>query len=288
MSLRQFLDAPDARAAGLSGHLIGLAAGIAAVLIVILPAAWALRRLEAGTVPGAFMLLALGTVGTLAGGLAVLVIARRQGRRWAGLTGPGFGAGPVAAGFMIFCLIGILFFAAVIALDDRPAIWRINATTLGYAAFGLVAMLAIAAAEEIVFRAYLPQGIRTRLPSGLATVVLTSVLFGILHGLGEGWPGVAYRIVLALAMFCSIAVTGNVGAAIGAHAANNLMALTIASVDQPARVLALLELPGTETALDIWSVLVFALRCLVFIAALQLWQLHCHKKLEIARNRGYP
>ncbi len=288
MSLRQFLDAPDARAAGLSGHLIGLAAGIAAVLIVVLPAAWGLRSLQAGAVPGAFMLLGLGTAGTLAGGLAVLVVARRQGRAWTALFGPGFGAGPVAMGFVIFGLIGILFFAGAITLDDQPPVWRVNAATLGYAAFGLVAMLAIAAAEEIVFRAYLPQGIRTRLPSGLATVVLTAVLFGILHGLGEGWPGVAYRVVLALAMFWAIAVTGNIGAAIGAHAANNLMALTIASVDQPVRVLALLELPGTEAALDIWSVLTFSLRCLVFIATLQLWQRHCHKKLEIARNRGYP
>lgn len=285
MFLRQFLDAPDARKPGLSGHLIGVAAGIATALVLVLPAAWLWPKLGAGRITGAFLLLGLGTIGTLAGAAALLVIARTQGRRFSSLAGPGLSAGAVAAGFLLFALIGALFFVAAFWADDTPLVWRVDAVRIAYAGFGLVAMLAIAAAEEIVFRAYLPQGMAARLPPALA-VLVTSVAFGLLHGLGEGWPGVAYRTVLALAMFWAIAVTGNIGAAIGAHAANNMMAVIMVPVDQPGRIVALLELPGTGDGLDTWSVVTLALRCTLFIVALQLWQRYCHKKLEITEHPG--
>lgn len=285
MFLRQFLDAPDARKPGLPGHLAGVAAGVAAALVLVLPAAWLWPRLGPGRVTGAFLLLGLGAIGTLAGVAAVLVIARAQGRRFSSLAGPGLSTRSITAGFLLFALIGALFFVVVFWADDTPLVWRVDAVRIAYAGFGLVAMLAIAAAEEIVFRAYLPQGIATRLPAGLA-VLVTSVAFGLLHGLGEGWPGVAYRVVLALAMFWAIAITGNVGAAIGAHAANNMMAVIMVPVDQPGRMLALIELPGTGDGLDIWSVVTLALRCVLFIVTLQLWQRYCHKKLEITEHPG--
>lgn len=283
MSLHRFLDAPDARGPGVSGHLIGLAAGMAAALVLVLPVAWLWPEAEVGRVGGAFLLLGLGTVGTMAGIAALLGLARRQGRQLSSLTGRGFSAGSVFVGFSLFGLIGALFFAVVFWADGTSPVWRLDAVRVAYAGFGLAAMLAIAAAEEIVFRAYLPQGLHTRLPTGLA-VLVTAVLFALLHGLGQGWTGVAYRIVLALAMFAAIAVTGNLGAAIGAHAANNLMALVMAPADQPGRVVALIELPASGDGLDAWSVATLALRCILFIVAMQLWQRYCHKTLDITER----
>lgn len=280
MSLRRFLDPPDAQHPGLSGHLIGLAAGIAAAVLVILPAARAWAGPGMGPTLGAFLLLGLGTVATLAGAGAVLVVARLQGRWLANLTGPGLSPGSIAVGFVLFGVIGAVFLGLAFWADGTPLVWRVDRARLAYAGCGLVAMLGIAAAEEVVFRAYLPQGLRTRMPMGI-TLAVATVFFGLLHGLGEGWTGVAYRILLALGMFWAIGITGNIGAAIGAHTANNVMALIMVPVDRPGHSLALIELPGTGEGLDIWSVVTLALRCLLFIAALQLWQRHCHKRLEI-------
>lgn len=283
MSLRRFLEAPDARNPGLSGHLIGVAAGMATALLVVLPAAWLWTGPTVGARLGAFLLLGLGTVATLAGAGGVLIVARWQGRRPASLAGPGFSAGSIAAGFALFGVIGAAFLGLAFWADGTPLVWRIEPTRLIYAGCGLVAMLGIAAAEEVVFRAYLPQGLRTRLPAGV-TVVVAAVFFGLLHGLGEGWAGVAYRVLLALGMFWAIAVTGNIGAAIGAHAANNVMAVIMVPVDRPGSSLALIELPGTAEGLDIWSVVTLGFRCVLFIVALQLWQRHCHKRLEITER----
>ncbi len=286
MSLHQFLGPPDARGPGLSGHLIGLALVIAVAVAVALPATWLWAGRPPGGTTGTFLMLGLATVATLAGAGAVLLIARRQGRRLASLTGPGFSAGSVGLGFVLFGALGAAFLGAAFWIDGTALVWRITPLRLVYAGCGLVAMLGIAAAEEVVFRAYLPQGLRNRMPAAIAALV-TAIAFGLLHGLGEGWPGVAYRIVLALAMFAAIAATDNIGAAIGAHAANNVTALIMVPVDRPGSNLALIELPGTGgDTLDEAAVVMLALRCILFIVALQLWQRHCHKKLEITESPG--
>lgn len=286
MSLHRFLGPPDARGPGLSGHLIGLAVGIAVALAVALPGGWLWAGRHAGEAAGTFLMLGLATIATLAGAGAVLVVARRQGRRLASLAGPGLSAGSVGLGFALFGALGAAFLGAAFWIDGTALVWRITPLRLAYAACGLIAMLGIAASEEVVFRAYLPQGLRNRMPAAIAALV-TAIAFGLLHGLGEGWPGVAYRIVLALAMFAAIAATGNIGAAIGAHAANNVTALIMVPVDRPGSSLALIELPGTGgDTLDEVAVIMLALRCILFIVALQLWQGHCHKKLEITETAG--
>ncbi len=286
MSLQQFLGPPDARGPGLSGHLIGLAVGIAVAVGVALPATWLWASRHPGGATGTFLMLGLATVATLAGAGAVLLVARRQGRRLASLTGPGCSAGSVGLGFVLFGALGAAFLGAAFWIDGTTLVWRITPLRLAYAACGLIAMLGIAASEEVVFRAYLPQGLVNRMPAAIAALV-TAIAFGLMHGLGEGWPGVAYRIVLALAMFAAIAATGNLGAAIGAHAANNVTALIMVPVDRPGSSLALIELPGTGgDTLDEVAVVMLAMRCTLFIVALQLWQRHCHKKLEITESAG--
>ena len=133
----------------------------------------------------------------------------------------------------------------------------------------LVALLIQVGTEEIFFRGYLQQQLACISNSRLIWMVLPSVMFGTLHywngnGSAEGVLWAIWATALGMACADLTARTGNLGAAIGLHMANNAFALLIVAVQGwPASGVALFLYPyedpeqyafGAEELLQPWMI----------------------------------
>ncbi|MEM6595791.1 MAG: type II CAAX endopeptidase family protein [Pseudomonadota bacterium] len=90
-------------------------------------------------------------------------------------------------------------------------------------------------AEELLFRGYLMQALAARFRSALIWFVIPSLLFGAMHYNPDIDPNLALATVGATTVFGLVAadltrITGNLGAAIGFHLANNFAALFLVSI----------------------------------------------------------
>ncbi|MFG3345757.1 CPBP family intramembrane glutamic endopeptidase [Streptomyces sp. NPDC048018] len=105
-----------------------------------------------------------------------------------------------------------------------------------------------AAAEEFVFRGWLPQFFGGFLRSPWPGVVVASVLFALAHGFG-GWSGFLLLLYSSLWWGWLVDRTGGLEAVIALHTANNVLAYVVALV--------LGQLADTGTAADApWQALV--------------------------------
>lgn len=141
-----------------------------------------------------------------------LGFARQRG--WLGEIGFGVVLGLV--------LIGGIFFVEWAGgwLTVGDGVWRFQA--LGPALLMLAGYLALftlaGASEEIMFRGYILQNLR-EWPGTILAVVISSILFGLMHGLNPHFnPLAALNIVLAGASFCyAYLVSGNLWLPIAYH-----------------------------------------------------------------------
>ncbi|MFI8966921.1 lysostaphin resistance A-like protein [Streptomyces sp. NPDC053493] len=138
---------------------------------------------------------------------------------------------------------------------------------------GLTVFLVIvpfqAAAEELVFRGWVPQFFGGFLSSPWPGVVVGSVLFALAHGFG-GWSGFLLLLYSALWWGWLVERTGGLEAVIAVHTANNLLAYGIA--------LALGQLADTGTAADApWQAL---------LAELVTAPAYCLLVARLAKKRG--
>ena len=119
----------------------------------------------------------------------------------------------------------------------------------------LLALLIQVGTEEIFFRGYLQQQFACLSSSRWAWMFVPSAIFGALHfwngnGAAEGTLWAIWAFALGLACADLTARTGNLGAAIGLHLANNAFALLIVAVeDWPSSGVALFLYPYEDPAL---------------------------------------
>jgi len=100
----------------------------------------------------------------------------------------------------------------------------------------LAVLLIQVGTEELFFRGYLQQQFACVNPSPWAWMVVPSVMFGVLHfwnghGAAEGTLWAIWAAALGLACADLTARTGNLGAAIGLHLANNAFAVLIVGIE---------------------------------------------------------
>lgn len=133
--------------------------------------------------------------------------------------------------------------------------------------FAILAILVQSGSEEVVFRGYLQQQLAARYSSRLIWMLLPSILFGYLHfgnadGSAEGVLWALWATMLGIACADLTARTGNIGAAVGLHTANNVFAFCIFGMeDGPDSGFALFLYPyeapgmgaGTEALLSAWA-----------------------------------
>ncbi len=102
---------------------------------------------------------------------------------------------------------------------------------------GLCLMLIQVSAEEILFRGYLQQQLAAWVNNRFVYMVIPSILFGLAHfstelGVTVGWMIVGATGLLGLFLADLTYRTGNLGAAIGVHFANNFGAMFYVSYQE--------------------------------------------------------
>lgn len=102
---------------------------------------------------------------------------------------------------------------------------------------GLFLMLIQVSAEELLFRGYLQQQLAAWVNNRFVYMVIPSILFGLAHfstelGVTVGWMIVGATGLLGLFLADLTYRTGNLGAAIGVHFANNFGAMFYVSYQE--------------------------------------------------------
>lgn len=135
--------------------------------------------------------------------------------------------------------------------------------------------------EEIIYRGYLQQQMAVYLPYKFAWMGIPSVIFGVAHywngyGPSEGVFFVIWATCLGFACADLTIRTGNIGAAIGLHTANNLYASLFVGINGwPGSGFALFMYPyvdprafdyGVHMLLDPWTIFEMVTALMVLVA----------------------
>lgn len=167
--------------------------------------------------------------------------------------GPGTLFGPASdtlRGFFTALAVALPILGGAMALGAwfYPAVPNLKLDEwLGYLPFALPLILIQTTSEELLFRGYLQQQLAARFRSRAVWMVLPSALFAALH-----WDPTtgsnSWLILAATFAFGMIAAdlteqTGSLGAAMGLHFINNVLALLIVTMDDKITGLALYVTP---------------------------------------------
>ncbi|MBP1666216.1 MAG: hypothetical protein H6Q23_1076 [Bacteroidetes bacterium] len=178
---------------------------------------------------------------------------------------------------LIWLALSAIYLFVCIRLD--PSNFSINNATLSLIPLIVVAFLLIpfqASFEEILFRGYLMQGFTVLLRNRLFSLVMTSVLFGLMHGLNPEvaafgfWTMMPQYILFGLIFGVITILDDGIEAAMGAHTANNIFLLVMNTNESSAlQSEALFEqhniYPWTEfTALLIMGIIVIIILKIIF------------------------
>lgn len=131
--------------------------------------------------------------------------------------------------FLVWLVISAIYLFVYLKIE--PSNFRINNTGISLVFISLMALLLIpfqAAFEEVVFRGYLMQGFALTLKNRWFPLVMTSILFGLMHSLNPEVKEFGFLAMMPQYMlfglifgFATILDDG-IEAAIGAHSANNI------------------------------------------------------------------
>jgi len=191
-------------------------------------------------------------------GLAAVAAAAVHRRGLASMIGPfrpacrNFSRAAIAV-IAIYSLSGAL--VALVYLGSPTPNLDLS-TWLTYLPLGLPLLFIQIGAEELLFRGYLMQALAARFKSAIIWMLLPSLLFAIGHFNSAIDPMLAWLIVAATGLFGLIAadltrITGNLGAAIGFHLANNFFALFLVSIAGNMSGLSLYHAPFTMEDVEV-------------------------------------
>jgi membrane protease YdiL (CAAX protease family) len=133
------------------------------------------------------------------------------------------------AGAAVWMVLTVVYFIVYLGID--PTNFSVNNKTISLVILALISLLLIpfqAAFEEVIFRGYLMQGFSILLRNRLFPIVMTSVLFGLMHSLNPevrafGFLAIMPQYILFGLIFGVVTILDDgIEAAMGAHAANNI------------------------------------------------------------------
>jgi uncharacterized protein len=175
---------------------------------------------------------ALSTIGAAWAGtwVALRLIHRRRLSSLMGITGR-LSWHDLASSFAVWfvvCLGSSALFSATDLTELRDGIELVD-WIIALLPFSLWILMQ-SSAEELVFRGYLQQSLAQRFPNWLVWAALPTLVFTLLHWDGDATPSMNAAIlvsgaVFSVAMTLLVCATGNLGAAFGAHCANNVVAI---------------------------------------------------------------
>lgn len=139
--------------------------------------------------------------------------------------------------FSIWGTIGVLMIALGVFLAPEDFIW--NFKPLPFFILVIISFLFLpiqTSMEELLFRGYLMQGFGTWFKKSFVALILTSVIFGLLHGLNPeveklGWISMVYYIGTGLLLGVFSLIDEGTELALGFHAANNIVAAVLVTAN---------------------------------------------------------
>lgn len=139
--------------------------------------------------------------------------------------------------FFLVSSINIVFF--VISYYTEPEIYKLNFEMIPFLILALISLLLLplqTSFEEYLFRGYLMQGIGVLAKNKWLPLIITSVTFGLLHGLNPeveklGYIMMVFYIGTGLLLGIMTLMDDGMELALGFHAANNIMAAMLVTTD---------------------------------------------------------
>lgn len=173
-------------------------------------------------------------------------------------------------GFSVWSLLILVNFGISYKLNPSDFVWQFKAGPFWTSFFILLLLLPVQVfVEEWLFRSYILQGLFARTRSFWASVLISGVMFGMMH---QGNPEVDALGVYLLLLYVFIGMVlsyiaakdAGIEVTVGFHLANNLLtAVLMTSPDQAIQTNALFELP--EIGLDFISISMLLISLLIFV-----------------------
>jgi membrane protease YdiL (CAAX protease family) len=139
--------------------------------------------------------------------------------------------------FFIWGGIGILMFIISYAISPQDFVWNFKPTSFIILVLISFFLLPIQTSmEELLFRGYLMQGFGTWFKKSAVALILTSVIFGLLHGLNPeveklGYITMVYYIGTGLVLGIFTLMDEGTELSLGFHAANNITAAVLVTAN---------------------------------------------------------
>lgn len=139
--------------------------------------------------------------------------------------------------FIVWGIVGLFMVAIGYFMAPEDYIW--NFKPVQFFTLLLVSFLFLpiqTSMEELLFRGYLMQGFGTWFKNSFAPLILTSAIFGLLHGLNPeveklGWFIMVYYIGTGLVLGIFTLMDEGTELALGFHAANNIVAAILVTTN---------------------------------------------------------
>jgi len=139
--------------------------------------------------------------------------------------------------FLIWGAIGIVMIGIGYFMSPEDYVW--NFKPLPFFILVIISFLFLpiqTSMEELLFRGYLMQGFGTWFKKSFVALILTSVIFGLLHGLNPeveklGWISMVYYIGTGLVLGIFTLMDEGTELALGFHAANNIVAAVLVTAN---------------------------------------------------------
>ena len=132
--------------------------------------------------------------------------------------------------FSVWFIIGIVIFIINYFMTPEDYVW--NFKPVPFLILMLISFLLLpiqTSMEEVLFRGYLMQGFGTWFKKSFMALILTSVIFGLLHGANPevqklGWITMVYYIGTGLLLGIFALMDEGIELSLGFHSANNILA----------------------------------------------------------------
>lgn len=131
--------------------------------------------------------------------------------------------------FILWAVIMAIYM--IISLKMNPSNFKLNNTSISLLVLAVLSLLLLpfqTTFEEILFRGYLMQGIGTWTRSKIAALIVTSLLFGLMHSFNPEvkefgfWLMMPQYIIFGFVFGLMTVLDDGLELAMGAHAANNI------------------------------------------------------------------
>ena len=139
--------------------------------------------------------------------------------------------------FLLWGAIGVMMIGVTYFLSPEDYVW--NFKPVSFLMLVIVSFLFLpiqTSMEELMFRGYLMQGFGTWFKKSFVALILTSVIFGLLHGMNPeveklGWISMVYYIGTGLVLGIFTLMDEGTELSMGFHAANNIIAAVLVTAN---------------------------------------------------------